>query len=217
MPPLTRYIPLLLLIILLAACSSPATTQASTTEDSPIPSVPLPITSSPRQGDIFSDIPDEARQATRQGDPRPAAYWALWNTCAPDNRAEVAAANGGRASGWFLLDDLIANPGIQIGDYPVTSCEQGLTLLQGGNTSNKNVDDSIFNLAAELLAAELNLNVGAETCPIAEEAVLGGHLVLTGIGFNGTGDYSAISDEFANATPRLVELLRSYNSGELCR
>jgi hypothetical protein len=209
----------LLIIILLAACSSSyATMHASTTEDSPIPSVPLPSTSSPRQGDIFSDIPDEARQATRQGDPRPAAYWALWNTCASDNRAEVAAANGGRVAGWILLDDLIANPGVQIGDYPVTNCEQGLTLLQGQNTQE---DDDTYNpvvdLAAELLAAELNLNVGAETCPIAEEALLGGHLVLTGIGFNGTGDYNTISDEFASASPRLVELLRSYNSGELCR
>ena len=34
----------------------------------------------------------EARVARGAGEPRTAGYWALWNTCAPDNRAGVAAA-----------------------------------------------------------------------------------------------------------------------------
>jgi hypothetical protein len=130
----------------------------------------------------------------------------------------VAAANGGRPAGWIIMDDLLADPGIQVGDYPVMTCEQGLALLQERNAAGVETGEPIYGLAAALLAAELNLSAGAETCPIVEEAVLGGHLVLAGVGFDGRGDYiAAASGEMANAIPRLMELLIGYNSGELCR
>jgi len=167
--------------------------------------------------DAFSQYPVEARIATRPGDPRPAAYWALWNTCAPENKAEVAKANGGRAAGWFLMDDLLTNPGIQLGNYPVTTCEEGLALLQGRTIAGAETGDPVYKLSSALLAAELNLNAGAETCPIAEEAVLGGHLVLSQVGFDGSGEYAVgTSSEIESAIPRLVELLLGYNRGELC-
>ena len=52
----------------------------------------------------------------------------------------------------------------------------------------------------------------------AEEAVVGGHLVLAKVGFNGSGEYTAsASEEITNAIPRLVELLEGYNTGALCR
>jgi hypothetical protein len=129
----------------------------------------------------------------------------------------VAAANGGRAAGWILLDDLIADPGIQLGDHPVTTCQEGFYLLQRRSSAGKETGEPVYALAAALLAAELNLGAGAETCPIAEEAVVGGHLVLSDIGFDGTGEYTATSGEIAKAIPRLVELLVGYNRGELCR
>lgn len=214
-----RLLAVLAAVLLLTTCSpSTGATPTTTHRDPPItPTVGPPPTTS-TQGDAFSGVPDEARVATRRGDPRPAAYWALWNTCAPENRADVAAANGGRAAGWILLDDLIADPGIQLGDRPVTTCEEGLALLQGRTTAGEGTDDPIYGLVAALLSAELNLNTGAETCPIAEEAVLGGHLVLANVGFDGTGDHAAAtSGEIADAIPRLLELLMAYNRGELCR
>ena len=209
----------LISLLLLVACSPPT---------SPAPTRLPPISASPAtalqratptvQGDAFSDLPDVARAATRPGDPRPAAYWALWNTCTPQNRATQAAANGGRQAGWILLDDLIADPGIQLGDHPVTTCEEGLALLQELATTGENTGDPVYELAGTLLAAELNLNVGAETCPIAEEAVLGSHLILSQVGFDGAGENTApASAEVAHAIPRLVELLKGYNRGELCR
>ena len=177
----------------------------------------MPPTAVP-QDDAFPEIPAEARIATRQGDPRSAAYWVVWNTCATENRADIAAANGGRAAGWILMDDLLADPGIQLGDHPVTTCEEGLALLQGYTIAGEETDDLVYELASALLAAELNLNVGAESCPIAEEAVLGGQLVLSQVGFNSSGEYAAVkSSEIASAIPRLVELLQGYNRGELCR
>jgi hypothetical protein len=210
---------LLTAALLLAACApSTSAPSTSTPQPSPIPTAqPAPPTPT-APDDTFSDLPAEARIATRRGDPRPAAYWALWNTCAPENRADVAAANGGRAAGWILLDDLIADPGIQLGDYPVKTCQDGLALLQPPPPAGEETGNPIYGLAAVLLAAELNLNTGAETCPIAEEAVLGGHLVLADVGFDGTGNAApATSGEIVTAIPRLLELLEGYNRGELCR
>jgi hypothetical protein len=196
------FIPLLMMTaILLASCGT-------SSEQAPTPTV-LP--------DRFADIPQLQRITVRGGDPRSPGYWALWNTCAEDNRADVAAANGGRAAGWVLMDDLLAEPGIQIGDLPVTTCEDGLALLQRRGGEGGQTDEIVYDLAAQLLATELNLNLGAETCPIAEEAVLGGHIILAEIGFDGAGSYgSAVSDDLAESIPRFVELLAGYNSGSLC-
>ena len=206
-------------VLLLSACSPP--TGAVPTRlpmVSAPPVTPLQRATLPVQDDVFSDIPGEARAATRRGDPRPAGYWAVWNTCAPENRATQATANGGREAGWILLDDLIADPGIQLGDHPVTTCEEGLALLQGLTATREGASDPVYDLAGALLAAELNLNVGAETCPIAEEAVLGSHMILSEAGFDGAGEHNAsASGEVANAIPRLVELLKGYNRGGLCR
>ena len=198
------FITVFSILSLMTACSPPIPPAT--------PSLPSPTT----QGDAFSDIPAEARIATRPGEPRPAGYWALWNSCAPENRATQAAANGGRAEGFILMDDLITDPGIQLGDYLLRTCNEGLALLQGRTVSGEASSDPIYALAGLLLAAELNLNVGAETCPVAEEAVVSGHAVLSSAGFTGSGEY-ALTSEVADAIPRLVELLTGYNRGELCR
>jgi len=167
--------------------------------------------------DAYAEFPLEARQATRAGDPRPPAYWALWNTCAPENRADMAAANGGRAAGWFLMDDLLADPGIQLGDFLILTCEQGLALLEAHSTDGKGGSGAVYELASQLLAAELNLNLGAESCPIAEEAAVGGHIILSDVGFDGRGEYDdSLSDELAETVVRFTELLVGYNSGVLC-
>jgi len=141
----------------------------------------------------------------------------LWNTCAEDNRADVAEANGGREAGWVLMDDLLADPGIQIGDLAVVTCEQGLALLAGGGEIEDQADAAVYDLAAQMLAAEINLNLGAESCPIAEESVLAGHILLADLGFDGQGEYAAqISEETGDSIAQLVELLQLYNSGALC-
>jgi hypothetical protein len=115
------------------------------------------------------------------------------------------------------MDDLLPDPGIQLGDLPFQQGETVLTadhrqVAEGGQT-----DVIVYDLAAQLLATELNLNLGAETCPIAEEAVLGSHIILAEIGFDGTDSYGgAVSDKLAESIPRFVELLAGYNSGALC-
>lgn len=174
-----------------------------------------PISTLP--GDIIADIPEEARIATHLGDPRSPGYWALWNTCAPDNRADVAEANGGRVAGWFLMDDLLADPGIQIGDLRIETCEQGLALLEGHNTDGEEISGDVYRLAGQLLAAELNLNAGAENCPIAEESFIGSHIFLESLNFNGRGAYEdQLTGDLNDSVDIFLELLTRYNTGELC-
>lgn len=55
----------------------------------------------------------------------------------------------------------------------------------------------------------------AESCPAAEEAVLGAHLALASGGFQADGAYSP-QGEVAAALPQLTDLLVNYNSGTLC-
>jgi hypothetical protein len=162
------------------------------------------------------NIPEEARASSSGGDPRPLAYWAVWNSCAPDNRADLAAANGGREAGWVLVDDLLEDPGIALGDRLLTSCDESLALLEGRKASGEETGDPIYNLAAELLAAELNLNVGAESCPAAEEAVLAAHILLSTSNFDGLSS-SPLDTEAGGALNRITDLLSAYNSGILCR
>ena len=78
--------------------------------------------------------------------------------------------------------------------------------------------DWVFLLAAHVLSAELNLNVGTETCPAAEEAVIAGHLVLSSAQFVGSGDYviAAAPDTVASADA-ITRLLEAYGRGVLCR
>jgi hypothetical protein len=162
---------------------------------------------------------DPYYQARGAGDPRPAGYWLLWNSCAPKNRADIAAANGGRSAGWILMDDLLADPGILMGELPLATCQQGLRLLQAQDLQGTDrAADGLYQVAGELLAAQLNMAAGAEHCPAADEAVQAGQLMLVASGFNGRGTYTAaISDEIAAAIPQVTKLLRDYNRGALCR
>ena len=146
---------MVLAVALLSSCSG-ATEPTVTSTSQP------PATTSDAAGAPALDIPGlpelpaEARAGNGLAAPRPAGYWALWNTCAPENRAAEAEANGGRAAGFTLIDDLLLDPGIGLGDYRIDSCEDALAILEAGESAPSG---SIERLAAQLLVAELNLLV----------------------------------------------------------
>lgn len=165
----------------------------------------------------ISSLPAEARVSDGGGEPRTPGYWAAWNSCAEGNQAEVAAANGGAEAGWFLVDDFLAPPGVRAGDYAITTCEQALNVLQASDTSSaEKGGDAAYPLAAHLLAAQLNMGVGAEFCPAAQEAVLAGHVLLASVGFDGTGDRIRPEHPDYDSALTLAEMLDLYNNGLLC-
>jgi hypothetical protein len=115
------------------------------------------------------------------------------------------------------MDDLLESPGITVGDFAILSCEQGVEILGGVATVGvPESDDPFTRLAGQVLSAELNLNVGTETCPVAEEAVTAGHVLLSSAGFDGLGTISEDAALSASAE-RVVSLLEAYGQGELCR
>jgi hypothetical protein len=108
---------------------------------SPSPT-PLPPTPAPTADPFFA--------SQGGGEPRTVGYWLLWNSCAEGNKADIARANGGRAAGWVILDDLLDDPGILLG-----------ALLRARDADGvERTGDVAYDLAAQL-----NLAVGAEFCP----------------------------------------------------
>jgi hypothetical protein len=195
------WIGLLVIGWFLAACGAPT----------PAPTA-LPPTAVPTVDPFFASLGG--------GEPRTAGYWLVWNACAEENEADVAAANGGRDAGWILLDDLLTDPGVLLGDLTVETCEQGIRLLQVQDLEGKNRSDELaFELAAQLLAAQLNLAAGAEYCPAVDEAVRAGQLLLLSLQFEGSGKVPGadLPSEDREVVLFLVEQLAEYNAGSLCR
>jgi hypothetical protein len=153
------------------------------------------------------------------GEPRSGGYWLIWNTCAEGNQSETARANGGREAGWILMDDLLSDPGVLLGEIEVENCEQGLNLLKSRNLCGIEMKlDAAYTLAAQLLAAQLNLATGSEYCPAFDEAVNQAQLLLLKLKFDATGSYLGppLMNEDLETARVLEEQLTSYNAGTLC-
>lgn len=198
---------LVALVLSMAACSDGASEDPSTTAMTSSAST-LADESAEGATGVLEELPPGSRDTNDGGEPRSADYWIVWSTCGEDNRAAEAAANGGVDAGWYLVDDLLAYPGVSLADHEVTTCEEAIDILDAS-------DDAVFDrLVSFLLAAELNLNSGAETCEAAEQSLRASHLALTGLDYAGP---RTIRAEPGTATLQLIDLLGAYNSGELCR
>ena len=111
-------------------------------------------------------LPEESVRSDGGGAPRSPGYWLIWNTCTDGNQSDVAIANGGAAEGWYLMDDIIGASGVSVGDYIIDSCAQGANVLALSFQFQFNrAEDAAYVLASRLLAADLNRNIGAESCP----------------------------------------------------
>lgn len=117
------------------------------------------------------------------------------------------------------MDDLLADPGVLLGELQVETCEQGAILLQARNIQNIEMKkDPAYTLAAQLLAAQLNLAAGSEYCPASDQAVSKAQLLLLAVEFDGTGSYLGppVLNEQVEAARDLEEQLARYNTGSLC-
>ncbi len=78
----------------------------------------------------------------------------------------------------------------------------------------KKANDAAYGLAAQLLAAQLNLSAGAETCQEVVDAVNAAQALLVAENFDGMGNYlKGRQGRDANA---LAATLDEYNNGNLC-
>ena len=73
--------------------------------------------------------------------------------------------------------------------------------------------DPLYNMAAQLVAAELNYAAGAAKCPAITTAIASANALLTKYGFTGTGSYAsamtAADKQLANS---LAQKLDDYNN-----
>lgn len=194
------------ILILLAACAAaPAAPEVP-------PAAQMLATPFPTNDPLF--------QSNGGGDPRGTGYWLVWNTCVDGNQAQTAKANGGRAAGWVLVDDLLLDPGMLVGSMEIKTCAQAAAILQAKPaTSGAPENAPFYQLASQLLAAQLNLAVPAETCLAVEKAVQSAQLLLLSVGFN--GDSTSMNIQDPDKDPALAGFLAgqlsSYNAGQLCR
>ena len=156
------------------------------------------------------------------GGQRTIGYWKNWSTSTGGGQVATAAANGGAEAGFFILDDLLADPGFLVGDLalggsggvPNADCAPAVNILNKSDavTGEKKASDPAFNMAAQLLAAMLNEAAQSKTCAASQAAVEDGQKLLEQLKFDGTGEYPRRGTQ-ANA---LAETLDLYNNGLLC-
>ena len=81
------------------------------------------------------------------------------------------------------------------------------------DTDKKMASDPLYNLAAQLVAAELNYAAGAAKCGPITTAIASANALLTKYGFTGTGSYAAAmtaaDKQLANS---LAQKLDDYNN-----
>ncbi|HVL98614.1 MAG TPA: hypothetical protein VM324_04910 [Egibacteraceae bacterium] len=154
------------------------------------------------------------------GEPRTIGYWKNWNRCTGGNQAANADRNGGSASGYYLVEDLLPQT---IGKYTVDTCIKAVRLLNKQDSSGRNkANDAAYELGAQMLAARFNLAAGAETCNgDAQKLVDDAQALLLSINFTGTGDYlgSKVKGQLATVRAQalaLAQQLDDYNNGDLC-
>ena len=152
---------------------------------------------------FWNSIPE-----TPGGDPRTIGYWQNWSSCSNGNQDPV-------------LDQTLASfsgGGVFIGDLFVDTCELAQSLLKKSDvvSGDKRASDAAYGLAAQLLAAELNVQNGAGTCSAATDAIADAQELLGDISFTGTGEFLKANSSNRTAANALASTLDSYNNGNLC-
>jgi len=154
------------------------------------------------------------------GNPRTIGYWKNWNRCTSGNQAETADKNGGPSNGFYLVEDLLP---VLVGDLNlnVTDCARAVMILDKRDISSgdKRANDAAYGLAAQYLAAQLNVGADAVQCTELNVALAAAQELLDSINFTATGGYLGprTPDKATRSDAlSLAATLDSYNNGSLC-
>jgi hypothetical protein len=138
------------------------------------------------------------------------------------NHASCKASKGGQAA---VLDQTLAKAdptGTTIGLLTLhgttADCTKAVNILNkttiDGRT--KKASDPLFNMAAQLLAARLNVTGGAGTCPASINAVNAAQALLVKYNWNGLTYSPTLTAADATLANQLNNSLDQYNNGLLC-
>lgn len=140
------------------------------------------------------------------GGQRTIGYWKNWNTCNQKGGDWQTKAD---RSGNHLLDAFLPK---SLGNLAVTTCEEAIAIL--GSASGKFAENQ---LAAQLLAAKLNVAAGASTCSAVTTAITQADALLVTVGYAGPPS-SLIGPKGAHRAVALslASTLDNYNNGLVC-
>jgi hypothetical protein len=149
---------------------------------------------------------------------RTIGFWKNWSSCdgagrqAPVlDRTLALAEPGGVAVG-----DLVLHGSTSTVDA-APDCLKAIRILDKSRITDgkKMASDPAFNLAAQLLAAKLNVLAGAGTCPAATTAISAAQALLDLVNFDGVTHANMTSNQKTSAN-NLANTLDLYNNNNLC-
>jgi hypothetical protein len=151
---------------------------------------------------------------------RTIGFWKNWASCAPSGPGKGQKP---------VLDTTLSLGAILIGELSVATCPVALDILDKRLIKSpalvydgkKQASDPAFGLAAQLLAAKLNVQAGAGVCPAAVTAINDAQTLLAAIHFDGSntdGDpaHSTMSSAQKTSANNLANTLDRYNNNLLC-
>jgi hypothetical protein len=144
---------------------------------------------------------------------RTIGYWKNWSSCSGTGQAPkldktlAASEKAGISIGNLVLHGSTSTPNV------APDCAKAINTLNkttiDGRT--KMASDPAFNLAAQLLAAKLNVQAGAGVCPAAVTAINNAQKLLATVAFNGL-THGAMSTTQVNQANSLATTLDKYNN-----
>jgi hypothetical protein len=144
-------------------------------------------------------------------------YWKNWSSCTGGRQKptlDQTLLKATQAGNPVTLGLLVLNPVTQ---SPSTVCTNAVNILNKSTLGGKKMaSDPLFNMAAQLLAADLNVGSGAGQCAASASAINQAHALLTTYKFDGNGYTPKLSTADANLANSLATTLDKYNNNKLC-
>jgi len=173
----------------------------------------------------FSVDPGQAKRVAIDNQPPPGGlartigFWKNWASCAGSSGNQkpvldqtlAAAEPTGITIGTLTLHGKTTTP------KTAPDCLKAVRLLNKStiNAGKKMSSDPAFNLAAQLLAADLNVKAGALTCSNAMSGINNAQTLLAGVHFDGV-THDKLSAAQATQANNLATTLDCYNNSLLC-
>jgi len=149
------------------------------------------------------------------GEARTIGFWKNWASCSKSSGKQKPVLDQTLAS--FPIADGQATHGVYIGDLYVDTCLEAVRILNKStvDTGQKKASDPAFNMAAQLLAAQLNVEADAGACPAAVAAINEGQALLDAVNFDGVTHLTLTKAQAIQAN-NLATTLDRYNNNQLC-
>ncbi len=171
----------------------------------------------------FSIQPGQARVLTIDNTPPPGGltrtigFWKNWSSCSKGKQAPVLDRTLARAEPTGIAIGRLTLHGSATRPDVASDCLKAFNLLDKTTIDGKkkSASDPAFNMAAQLLAARLNVVAGAGSCTAANDAIAAGQTLLHVVVFNGL-THTKLTAAQTTQSNALATTLDRYNNGLLC-